>query len=158
MVDIFVVHGQQAALRTFECIVVNAIVVHAKLSFLLGGSVAGIVFERMVLAHNAYGVAPRCNDVSNVAFWNSDAVCQRNGHTFEANFGCWAHAHGCTASEGSRATNGAEGRQKAAGQCAQATAQHLAARGLRHVVNAGVGRAVAVFHQGKVFCHGDVCG
>ena len=37
MVNVFVIHGQQAAFGAIECIEMNAVVVHAQLCFLFGG-------------------------------------------------------------------------------------------------------------------------
>ena len=70
VVYVLMVHGQQTALRAFKRVVVNAIVVHANLCFLLCSVVACVIFESVVLTCNAHGVAPRCNDVGRVAFRN----------------------------------------------------------------------------------------
>ena len=87
----------------------NAVVVHAQLCFLIGSSVAGVVFEGIVLAHNAHWIAPRRNDVSNIALWDCDAVGSGNSHAFETNLGSGYHAHGCAACEGRSATDGTSG-------------------------------------------------
>ena len=107
VVHVLVVHGQQTALRAFKGVVVNAIVVHANLGFLLGSGVAGVVFEGVVLACNAHRVAPRCNDVGHIALGHRDGVGCGNSHALEANFGCRAHAQRSATCQGCSTANGA---------------------------------------------------
>ena len=108
VVHVLVVHGQQTAFRAFQGVVMNAIVVHSNLGFLLGSGVTGVVFESVVLTCNAHGVAPRCNDVGHIALWHSDRVGCGNSHALKANFCCRTHAQSGAAGKGCSTANGAQ--------------------------------------------------
>ena len=102
------VHRQQTALRAFQGIVVNAVMVHADLRLLFGGCIASIVFEGVVLASNTNRVTPGRNHVGHIALGHGDAVGRRNANAFEAHFH-GTHAKRCTTGESGSAAYGAQG-------------------------------------------------
>ena len=154
-VGVLMVHGQQAALGTLLHKVMDAIVVHAKLGFLLCGAVTRVVLESVVFSRQAYGVSPWRNDLHRVAFGHGHDIRRRQRNTLKAQERDTACRSG-TARHCRSTADRAQGRQKIAGQRAQAASQHRATRRLRDVMNAGVGGAIAVLHGREVFCHGVV--
>ena len=122
VVDILVVHRQQAACRAVgtaaERDIVDAVVMHAGLQRLFGRGVAGIRAEDGLAGGRADRIAP---------------AVQHRGEADAAAGRCRALTQ--------------------AGAATQAAVQQQAAGRTRHLVNAGVGAAVGVFHPRKVLGH-----
>ena len=151
VVDILVVHRQQAACRAVgaaaEREIVDAVVMHAGLQRLLGRGVAGIRAEDGLAGGRADRIAPAVQHRGGVARRHHHLVDRAHRHRGEAD----AAAGRCRAlTQAGAATQAAE---QAGGHAAQAAAQQQAAGRARHLVNAGVGAAVGVFHPRKVLGH-----
>jgi hypothetical protein len=149
VIGVFMVHHQQPAVRTVLREVMNAVVVHAKLRFLLGGAVAGVDLECRVVARQAHRVAPRRDHLHRIALRHHHLVGARHRHALEAEPGAASEA-GATLERAQRSEQRSERGSSPA-------AQHDAARRLRKLVNGGVGGAVAVLHQAEILGHRDPC-
>ena len=98
MVYILVVHRQQTTFGAFLGKIMDAVVVHSQLGFLVRSGIAGIVFECVVFARHTYGITPRRNDLVGIAFWHGDGIGRGYAHTFKTDQGSAGHAAGGTTS------------------------------------------------------------
>ena len=144
IIGVLMVHHQEAVLASSfalaERIVVNAIVMHAHLHFLLSGGVGGIEFKRRHITSDPDGLAPRCERLRGVALWHGDAVFGRDGYAFETDQRSCAR---CRTAGGAAC----QPAKNATGSEPQAAAQDQAASGIRNVMNTRVGGRIGVFHM-----------
>ncbi len=132
--------------------VVHAVVVHAHLHLLVGGTVAGIGLPGRQPARHAHRIAPHECRHGRVTLGHPQAISRSRSHTLETDARPGHSGAGGAAGEcGSHAT---QRRQQPGEGARQPAPEHGTPRRVAHVVNAGVGAAVAVLHRVEVFGHG----
>ena len=147
VVDVLVVHREQAARAAAgQGVVVNAVVVHAHLQRLIGGTAAPVFAPRRHVAGHADRLAPGCDGGRNITLGHHERVGRAGRYGLEAKQRASAGGWRCTTRE--------QRRQRAAGECGQATVQPDPACRVGNAVDVGVGRPVAVFHRVEIFGHG----
>jgi hypothetical protein len=143
VVGVLVVHHQQpagVAVAARERVEVDAVVVHPRLHLLLRGGVAGVEAERRAARRHADGLAPGGDRLHRVALRNDDRIGHADRHAPEPERGGGSL----------RRRAAGERREQGADRRAEAAAEHDAPLGRRHLVEAGVGQAVAVLHRREV--------
>ena len=128
--------------RTIEREEGHAVVVHAQLHGLLFGAVAGVLAEGWHAPRDAHRIAPGRQHLGHVARWHDQPVRLVRRHRGEAQTrsSAKAGATGQWLQQGAQSRHGAD-------------LQGLAPAGAQHVVDAGVGGAVAVLHGRKILAH-----
>ena len=149
VVGVLVVHRQQAAriAIAIERIEVDAVVVHAHLRRLLGARMRCIAAPGRHVAGNAYRLAPGGEGRRDITLGHHQRVGGHGRHGLEADhrhhrLGRFARRRGGAARH--------QRRIQRARRQAHAAAQHGAPRRVAHVVDARVGRAVAVLHRVEI--------
>ena len=143
VVGVFVVDGDQPTARSGEREIDQAIVVHAHLHGLLVGGVGAVHFECGHVARDAHWLAPRGQRRGHIAFGHHQPVAHAHRNAFEADFGL----------SGSPARTARQWGQRRGQRQGHATFEKTAAGLGQHIMDAGVGRAVAVFHAAEIFGH-----
>jgi hypothetical protein len=150
LVDILVIHHQQARSRAVLREVMDAIVVQTELRLLLHGAVRGIELECRVVSRQAHRLTPGGNDLRVVALWHAHRIFGGYRHALESEQGYRARTRRGTARERRHAR---QRRQQCRCQRTEPAAQHRAPGGRREFEQVWVGGAVAVPHGREVLGH-----